>query len=39
MLDKNISIINHQWNIRGLMTEIFKIMNNLASLDMDMFTP
>ena len=40
MLGKNISIINHQRNIQVLMTQLFKIMNNLAcSIMRNMFTP
>ena len=30
MLDKNLDITNHQWNIQVLMMELFKTMNNLA---------
>ena len=30
MLDKNLDITYHQWNIQVLMIELFKTMNNLA---------
>ena len=40
MLGKNIDITNHQRNIQVLVTEPFKIMNNLAPPIMDnTFTP
>ena len=39
MLSKNLGMINHHRNIQVSMTELCKIMDNLADLIMDMFTP
>lgn len=39
MLSKNLGMANHQRNIQVLMTELYKIMDNLADLIMNMFTP